>query len=55
MTSGSPPPTTPPGSGAKPYIEPMCHTVTVTGRVFFNDLHRNGKLQLAQEPGKYAG
>ena len=52
---GSPPPTTPPGSGAKPYIEPMCHTVTVTGRVFYNDLRRNGRFSLRRNQGNTPG
>ncbi|MEO8629097.1 MAG: hypothetical protein ABI612_13485 [Betaproteobacteria bacterium] len=52
---GSPPPTTPPGSGAKPYVEPMCRTVTVKGRVFYNDLRRNGRFSLRTNQGNTKG
>lgn len=40
----SPPPETPAGTGAKPYLEPVCRMVTVRGHVFYNDLRRNGRF-----------
>ncbi len=52
---GSPPPTTPPGSGAKPYVEPICRTVTVKGRVFYNDLRRNGRFSERLNQGNTKG
>lgn len=51
----SPRPTTPPGSGAKPHIEPMCRMVTATGRVFYNDLRRNGRFSLRANQGGTPG
>jgi hypothetical protein len=51
----SPPPTMPPGSGAKPYVPPLCRTVTVTGRVFYNDLGRNGRFTLRRNQGNTPG
>ncbi len=52
---GSSPPTTPPGNGAKPYIEPICRTVTVKGRVFYNDLRRNGRFSERTNQGNTKG
>lgn len=52
---GSSPSTTLPGSAAKPYAEPICRTVTVKGRVFYNDLRRNGRFSLRTNQANMKG